>query len=800
MNSERWRRVNELFEQAVERPAAQRQRFLDDACAGDAALRDAVERRLRADAEAGSFLEEPLGSPATIDAAAQRDAAPAARLGPYRILHEIGRGGMGTVYAAERDDDAFRRLVAVKVITSSSQNAEIPRRLRAERRILALLEHPNIARIYDGGATEDGAPYLVMEHVEGETIDRYCTTHNLPIEQRLELIGKVCSAVHYAHRNLVVHRDLKPSNILVTPDGEPKLLDFGIAKVLDPAALGHGETVEATAPWRRLLTLDYASPEQLRGEQISTASDVYSLGVLLFLLLTGSLPRALADLSPWQVERSLSTTEPPRPSVTVVEPAGADSRPPGEPPQLARRLRGDLDAIVLKALRSDPDARYGSAEQLAADLDLYLRGFPVGARRGTWRYRAGKLLRRHRLAVISSAVALSLGLALLVSLALSRSHLARSQGLLQEERVKLEQMLGFFLDMFEDAGPYAAEGVELSLRQAVDRQATRLAGELQSQPRVRAAILSTLGWVYLDLGSADRALELHQQALELRRRSFGDEAVEVAESLDGVAAALRDAWQLDDAAARSADALELYRRHSTADRRLLLRCLNNRVKLFCLTQDWRAADPLSAEALALGRSGFDERELEVSRALVQRALVVSHLGDPETARALYRETLELYESRYGQTHPVLAPLYNNLGQLAAQAGRTRQAVDYWRQADAQYAAAFGDDFYERVKPLTNQGRHLHRIGDLEGAENALRSALEVALSSPVLGPQNEIGYYGRPAVALGRLLEESGRCAEAVELLAAKVEAWASRTDRPEVQEARALIERCEATAIPQRP
>ncbi|MEM7351373.1 MAG: serine/threonine-protein kinase [Acidobacteriota bacterium] len=800
MTSERWHRVNQLFEQAVDLPLAEKAALLDQACAGDEALRAAVERRLRADAEAGSFLEEPLAaSPAATEPDAEPEAPAPERLGPYRILRQIGRGGMGTVYAAERDDDAFHRLVAIKVITASSPDPEIPRRLRAERRILALLEHPNIARIYDGGATDDGAPYLVMEHVDGESIDRYVRRHDLSLAQRVTLLRKVCAAVQYAHRNLVVHRDLKPSNILVTPDGEPKLLDFGIAKVLDPQVLPR-TSVETTAPWRRLLTLDYASPEQIRGEPISTASDIYSLGVLLFLLLTGSLPRAFSGLSPWQVEQRLTTTEPPRPSATVVESTVDDEVPTGDPPRLAKRLRGDLDAITLKALRSDPEARYGSAEQLAADLDLYLGGFPVGARRGTWRYRAGKLFRRHRLAVTASAVALLLGLTLLIALAFSRSNLTRSQTLLQEEQTKLQEMLGFFLRMFEDAGPYAAEGIELSLRQAVDRQAQSLEGQLDRQPRVRAAVLSTLGWVYLDLGAADRALDLHQQALELRRASFGDQTLEVAESLDGVAAALRDQWQLDEATATGDTALGLYRQHAADDPRLLLRGLNNRVKLHCLRQEWQAADPLSAEALSLSKAHLESQELEVSRAVAQRALVLGHLGDTEGAIALYSQTLALYEERYGETHPALAPVYNNLGRLAAQADQSDQAVAYWHQADAQYAASFGDDFYDRIIPLTNLGRHLHQLGELEGAEEALRSALDVAVRSPALGPEHEIGYYGRPAIALGRLLAEGGRCPEAMALLGAKVEAWAQRSKGSIVQDGKAILEGCNAPVTTPSP
>jgi len=288
---ETWRRANALFEEILDLSPTEQSARLDAACANDPDLRRAVEQRLRADAEAEeeSFLAERVApSPrARQSEESANPQQPPKRLGPYRVHHCIGQGGMGTVYAAERDDDTFRRKVAIKVISAGLASREIVQRMQTERRILALLEHPNIARIYDAGTTDENLPYFVMEFVAGEPIDQYCASRESSIEERVELIRKVCSAVDYANRNLVVHRDLKPSNILVTSDGEPKLLDFGIAKLLDPAPEPATRPGDETAPWRQRLTLNYASPEQIRGQAISTASDVYALGVLLFQLLTG---------------------------------------------------------------------------------------------------------------------------------------------------------------------------------------------------------------------------------------------------------------------------------------------------------------------------------------------------------------------------------------------------------------------------------------------------------------------------------------------------------------------------------
>ncbi|MEM7428439.1 MAG: serine/threonine-protein kinase, partial [Pseudomonadota bacterium] len=387
MSTEIWRQANELFERLLDVPADQRKAWLDRHCAGDDALRDEVERRLRTDAEAAArgFLAEPVMVPpapsSSRDSPSESPAEPPAQFGPYRVVEELGRGGMGTVYAAERDDDTFQRRVAIKVITAETDNDEVARRLRAERRILAQLEHPNIARVYDGGTTEDGRPYFVMEQVTGAPIDRYCADRQLTIRQRVDLMRQVCLAVDYAHRNLVVHRDLKPSNILVTDEGIVKLLDFGIAKVLtSDSQLASAR--DATAPWRQPITLHYASPEQLRGQKVSTASDVYALGVLCFRLLTGAMPHSFDGLSPWEAERQMTAVDVPRPSSvmrqkvvrrtvvrrTVMRQTVAGSSatrqgnrdamaPPGEAETIARQLAGDLDAIVLKALRAEPESR-----------------------------------------------------------------------------------------------------------------------------------------------------------------------------------------------------------------------------------------------------------------------------------------------------------------------------------------------------------------------------------------------------------------------------------------------------------
>ena len=401
MDGERWDRIKTIFQAALEREPTERDAVLTAACATDADLREAVERLLAAHANAGDFLDA-APSIALADLTAPVDAmdeAPAPeRIGPYRIIRELGRGGMGTVYLAERDDPGLRKMVALKVVHTASRL--IVRRFRIETQILAALEHPGIARLYDGGTTSEGLPYFVMEYIDGDDLLRYCETRRASIADRLRLFTCVCEAVQHAHQNFIVHRDLKPSNILIGSNGVPKLLDFGIAKALSPS----GEAVEDTGLFARVLTPQYASPEQIRGEAVTTASDVYALGVILYELLCGCRPYQVTGRGVADIERIVGEQEPAPPSAQARD-------------ALKKALRGDLDTIVLKALRKDPAGRYAMAADLAADVQRHLDGYPVLARPDRQMYRAAKFVRRHRTAgALSAAAALSLvaGLALAV--------------------------------------------------------------------------------------------------------------------------------------------------------------------------------------------------------------------------------------------------------------------------------------------------------------------------------------------------------------------------------------------------
>ena len=507
-----WTRVKELLEGALRRAPAERDGFLEQSCGADDDLRRELQTLIAAHEDADGFLEDPV--------ALSTRAAPTLvgrRLGPYRVLAELGAGGMGTVYRAVREDDTFKREVALKLVRSGAATAPTAGRFRQERQILARLQHPNIAVLHDGGATEEGQPYLVMELVQGEPLDLYCASRRLGVRERLELFLAVCSAVHYAHQALVVHRDLKPGNILVTADGAPKLLDFGIAKLLSPE---DGAESLPTATLLPLLTPEFASPEQVKGLPATTACDVYSLGVVLYLLLTEHRPYEITTRSFEEVARVVCEGQPLRPSAALLSSKTATF------PIAPRELAGDLDTIVLKCLQKDPARRYTSARELSEDLKRHLDGQPVLARPDTVSYRTAKFVRRHRLAVAAGAVA-ALGLLTGTAVALREARIAEANRQRAERRFEdVRKLAGSLLfDLHDEIVNLPGS---LKARQALVNKAEEYLESLsrdahgdQNLERELAATYERLSDIHggsrtATLGDADAALRDYQKARALR--------------------------------------------------------------------------------------------------------------------------------------------------------------------------------------------------------------------------------------------------------------------------------------------
>ncbi len=804
LSTRRWRRLEGLFERACELTGDERQAFLDESCAGDPELRSQLEGMLAADEGAEDRLDH------LIQDAAQQATEPAdsepPRIGPYRVLREIGRGGMSTVYLAERDDQHFRQRVAVKVLRFGSENREMQLHLRRERQILAGLDHRHIAKLLDGGNTDDGLPYFVMDYVEGEPIDAYCDRHGLTVDERLELFLDVCSAVRYAHANLVTHRDLKPSNLLVTEDGTVKLLDFGIAKLLesepaDEALALPTELAVPTATGWMLLTPEYASPEQVRGLPLTVASDVYALGVLLYELLTGTRPYVIDRRGGVEIERTIREARPERPSTRVRQTAAAGDEnrgslpAEGSPEKLRRRLSGDLDNIALKALRKEPARRYGSVEQLAEDLRRHLDGLPVRARPDTLRYRMGKFVRRNRRGVTATLVALLVFVGL-VGFYTHRLALERDRALREEQEAR--QIATLLTSLFDGADPEQARGEAITARELLDIGAVTLRAELVEQPELKARLLDRIAGIYLRLGLFDQTAALldesetlrdglftgdhlavaaglrlrglwHQEqgeyteaeallrrSLEMRRRLLGPEHFEVAAGLTDLGELFFARVDYDQARELFSQALAMRRRLGSPDPEVAT-SLHNVAAVFYTTGEAPAALPLLEEALEIQLRSFDQVHPEVATTFSTLGSVYSRSGDVDRAREHFRRALEIRRQIYGDDHPIVARSLTNLGYFLDALGEHEDAEPLLREAVAVFRRLSDPRQLDYPRSLINLSRNRGRQGDHQEAEELIREALEMAYRA--VNPDHPI--MSRLSIALGDALAAQGRLADA---------------------------------------
>ena len=547
MQPDRWRHLEDLYHAAMEQPEGQRAAFLESSCDGDQDLRSEVESLISHALQTGRIIDQPamevVASAMAEDlhcaGGSKTDSMLGARIAQYRLVEKLGAGGMGDVYRAVRADDQFEKQVAVKLVRQGLDKEFVYARFRKERQILAGFEHENIARLLDGGTTEEGHPYFVMELVEGKAIDEYCDQHELGTDARIELFQSVCSAVQYAHQRLVVHRDLKPSNILVTAGGVPKLLDFGIATILSPET--YSPVADPTVTAQRMMTPQFASPEQLRGEVITTATDVYSLGVVLYKLLTGHLPYGLGTNSPYDLAHAICEVEPEKPSTAVRQSGPSNS----SREKLTRTLSGDLDQILLKALRKEPQLRYASPQDLAEDLRAYALGLPVSARRGTFSYRSGKFIKRNKVSMAATAV-LALVVVAGAAAILREARIARTQEARAEQRFeslrKLTNSLLFeFHDSIENL-PGSTAARELVVRRALE-YLDQIAAQAHDDPatlRDLAAAYERLGQIQSQAfhphtggtGSLEQANALFEKALEIRRRLASSSAEDMSLQFD----------------------------------------------------------------------------------------------------------------------------------------------------------------------------------------------------------------------------------------------------------------------------
>jgi serine/threonine-protein kinase len=761
MKPERWQRLQELFDAAVEMNPDQRAAFLDRACADDPSLRGQVESLIISSEKAEGFIEAAIHEAAEVIAGEETPSAVGQRIGPYETVRELGHGGMGAVYLAVRADDEYRKQVAIKLVRGGLDSPEMLQRFRSERQILANLDHPHIARLLDGGTTEAGAPYVVMEYVDGEPIDEYCDRHTLSTVERLKLFRTVCSAVHYAHQNLVVHRDIKPSNILVTADGVPKLLDFGIAKLLHPEPGPHTVAVTRTAV--RLMTPEYASPEQVRGEAITTATDVYSLGVVLYELLTGQRPYQFKTYSPQEIERVISEQEPEKPSTAASREgsgirdqgpaAKKEQRTTGDGQRTAAKLRkqlaGDLDNIVLMAIRKEPSRRYASVEQLSEDIRRHLEGLPVMARPATFGYRAQKFVRRHKAGMMATAAVILL-ISALVGFYTVQLTQERDRARLEAE--KAAQVSKFLTGLFEVSDPSQSKGETITAKELLGRGAARIENELADQPEVRATMMNVMGDVYRSLGLYEEARPLLQTSLKLRRQLHGPAHPDVAASLNNVAMVLEAQGEYEAAEQMHREALALRRKLSGDEHPDVAESLDNLAWVLYRKGDYEAAQTLYRQALDMRRKFLGPEHADVAQSLNNLAQALHAKADYPAAEALYREALALNRKLLGEEHREVATNMSNLANLLRETGHTGEAESLHHQALALRRKLLGDDHPHVTSSLNSLAVLLHEKGDWEAAEPLYREAL--ALRRKHLGQEHP--QVAVPLTGLAALMRDKG--------------------------------------------
>ena len=714
MPPERWKQINDLLDAVLEQPPQNRSTYLDAHSEGDPALHQEVKALLASYEEADRFLEAPA-SPflEAVFPIPEPPSLEGQRVGVYRILNRIGQGGMGAVYLAERDD--VQKKVALKLVRDGLASPEHRQRFLVERRLLARLEHPNIARLLDAGVTEQGAPYFAMEYVEGQPLDAYCDSQRRTVIERLELFQTVCRVVHYAHQNLVVHRDLKPSNILVTEDGDVRLLDFGIAKLLEEET---EEQAILTQPGARLMTPAYASPEQLRAEPVTTATDIYSLGVILYELLTGQRPfddeasnlehaysdRALIKPSTAVTTKREDTTTVSKARSTTVE-------------QLRRRLSGDLDAICLKALRREPERRYRSAEQFLEDIRRHLDGLPVNARKDTVGYRLTKFARRNR-GVVAAAALVVLSLLGGIVATSRQAHIAEA------ERDRAEQVVAILPELFWSLEPGELQNTAVTPEEMLDRGLEQIEEKLANQPEIQARVLTLATDLYLRLAAYKKAEAAARKALDLRKKRYGEEHQNVAASMAMLAQSLDKQGNYDEAEPLHRNALAMRRDFLGNEHLDVATSLHNLAMLVEIRGAYDEAEQLNREALAIRQKlGAEPRDIAFTQANL--AVVFYYKGEYDEAEQLTREALALRRTTLGQTHPDVANSLATLATILQARDEDADVEPLYRQGLSILKKTHGDEHPYIAYTLNSLGLALHKKTAYEEANACLLEALAI---------------------------------------------------------------------------
>ena len=754
---ERWERLQDLFSRAVELPENEREAFITAETGADKELRDELLELLACDVgQSTGPLTHALG--AAIDATTRdrRKALIGRVVGNYKLVSILGHGGTGTVYLGERADRQYSAQVAVKIVDSAPVHGDLGMRFRAERQILASLNHANIARLLDAGETTEGHPFLIMEYVHGEPVDRYCDRQQLDLGARLNLFLEICNAVQYAHQNLVVHRDLKPANILVTAEGSPKLLDFGIAKLLDT-----GDAAAVLALTRmndRLLTPEYASPEQILGRQVTTASDVYALGVVLYELLTGLRPYTVpSSASQLELERSICISDPQRPS-TAVRKAIETEQPEGEstigaialarnlqPDRLHKRLLGDIDAIVMRALRKEPQHRYGSVEQLAADVRRFLSREPVLARQGNWIYYSQRFVRRHAVGVSTGAFLMLVIVAFAVAMSIQNQRIAAERDKAANESKSAQAVSEFMLNVFSAAEPYNAQGREISAREVLEKSGRTVRADRGMNPEVRARLLASIGRAFRRSGDPERSLSYLEDAVHLRRQMPDGGGLPAAEDMSELAVTLRMLGDFPGSDKVLREAMALCDRLGEQKTPIYATLLMNRGRVEFQSGNVLGARRSFEQSLALNRQVRGPNDHEVAVVLLELSQVFMWMDDTSSVERATRQAVDIFRVATPRLHPDRVLAETRLGEALLMQNRYDEASELFEGSLENQKILFGENS-RQVAEVLDSLRHIRAAqGQMAEAEKFAADALDAMVNA--LGAEHGYTPYFRTAYA-----------------------------------------------------
>lgn len=739
-----------LAEKLLDHPENEWESLIEEWSHGDEQLKNEIQKHADTNRNARDFVEELQKRVYSLAKSTfETGVHEPEQIEGYKIIKKLGSGASAVVYLVE---DESGQKAALKLLRGSAIDTHFRQRFDSERYILSRLNHPNIARLIEGGISENGIPYVVMEYVDGTPIDLWCKKSNLSVRKRIRLFQDVCRAVHYAHQNLLVHRDIKPEHVLITPSGEIKLIDFGIAKLLEP----NESEFQAlhTHTGIRVMTPEFASPEQVRGEPVTTASDIYSLGVLLYLLLTGNHPYRFKTTSMLEVERLVCEQEPVRPSDSIENESEITDRS-----RLQKLIKGDLDRIILMAMRKEAGLRYSSAQSLADDLQNYLKDEPVIARAPTIRYRVDKFVRRHKVPVVAAIFALIALSAGLVGTLWQAKQAQQHAEIAEVQAQRAEQVAAFLTEMFQESDPTKANDGSITAREMLDKGFENVQADLAEQPSVQAQMLGIIGKVYQNLGLYDQSLAALEQSVS-QFREIGESSTQYVSALLELGNLQYRRGQFGQAETTTEEVLELNKLHYGPDHPEVASVMNTLALIYEENGNFEAAIATLRQVIEIRRKQ-PEPGSNLAANLNNLAIMLHRTGELEESDLLFREAVEVVAEIWGDNHPYMAYTLNGYAGLHQQRGLYEEA-----ESDLRRALEIGKSVFPETHPfiavvLHNLGKLFEEAGDGSNAEHYYMAALDLRRSSlPAGHPDIASSLDG-----LALLLIKAGRATEAEPML-----------------------------------